>query len=236
VLARLEARRRTADEDLEAVAVSDEAVAACVLAGIELPVLARAAAVMPLSDNTPGDAIRQMRLHAPLESDHAAHALVASRFGRGVSRVLLLLYGVELADVDDRLVQHEALVLRLELTDARHRLTTSFVREMQARDEVHAALCDAVELRRTAAQQRLASVARRLEDRLDALSRAVERRGSATPVQASLFDRREEQRAQARRAVVARWHEHLLTRRHRVRALAALTARRPRLMAAWLAE
>jgi hypothetical protein len=236
VLARLDARRRTADGDLGAVLVEGDAVAACVLGGAALPRVVHQARADASTDRTAGDAIRHTRRHATSASTQPAHVWIASRSrGERVSRTLVLLYSCEIADAEGRLVQLAVIALRVELPESRRRLTGAVVDTVRRSAAVHAALHARVNDCTVAARQALEGVVVRLDNRLAALHRAVGQR-RLPPVQASLFDRRDEQRARARRTVVERWQSHLLARQRVVRSLASLTAGPPRLLAAWLGE
>ncbi|HUE86667.1 MAG TPA: helicase-related protein [Vicinamibacterales bacterium] len=168
---------------------------------------------------------------------HAARHTVAAYASRSRSRGahVVLVYLATLVDGAGRLVQRSVVARRIECVPLPgHRLSRKLVRRLRSDETVRRAVVQQIPELAAAARDTIAPAAAAMERRLTALVAHLERLGAAAVWQASLFDRRAEQRAHVRRSSVAGLELHLRQRLSAVRSLGHASASEPQLVAAWL--
>ncbi len=245
VLGRLEARRARAAVGLQGYGeLTEERIAAVVF---DAAALDRVEAASPeagaLVHPDLGDApLCQRRLRGLLTGRGSgvwAQAAVFGASGARATSAVVMLFGSEIVDGGGRLVQREVIPLRVGgvmLRHRRRRLAKTTLRQLVAHPLIRTSLDREMHRRLAMVRHEVGVGAAALERRTSALLDGLRRRQPAAVVQASLFDRRCEQRAQAERSAVARWRARLEQHRAGARALASLSSRTPRLVAAWLAD
>jgi superfamily II DNA or RNA helicase len=243
VLARLDARRARAEREAETRGVaSGDGVAAAILGDRAIALDDRAALpTFGIGFDEPRDAVvaEHLRVFAANPGgEWSADALVTTAPPGRASRsaAVILLFGVDVVDGRQQIVQRDVVALRLACPSAAGGLSMSRVRLLLRRDDVHRAISARMENRLAAADHSVSRIAVGLDARIAALRAAISRRHSPQPIQTSLFDRREEQRSRAREAAVSRWMAHLDRHHEAARSLPVLTAQPPRLVAAWIGE
>lgn len=236
VLARLERRRQLAADDLDAAALTEDAVADVVLGGAPLPATRIDTGAAPPTGPSAAHAIehaRRMRGLAGAGTPDSRSTVFARRFP-GHARQLIFVFGADCLDQTGRRVQAEVVGIRVELSPSvPRRLSRSVIDEVSRCAKVQSAVREALHERATITAEQLAAVAARLDARLAGIRAAIVRRADDTLVQTSLFDRRDQQRAHARRAVQRGWLTHLDEHTRTVRALGSIVLGSLQLIAAW---
>jgi hypothetical protein len=161
-------------------------------------------------------------------------AVYASRSRARASRVHLL-YSVTLIDAAGRFVQRTVVAMQIECASwPGRRLSRAILRQFCVHEGVWRTLEQQNPRLVSAARDTTATAAAAMDRRLSALVSHLERLGQTGMWQASLFDRRAEQQARARRSSIAGLQEHLRHRLRAVRSLGHVSASEPQLIAAWL--
>jgi superfamily II DNA or RNA helicase len=174
----------------------------------------------------------------PLPAGGAADAreytggVYASR-ARSTRSSVLLLHLVTLLDGRGRLVQRSVVACRIEGMTRCRRLRRQVIRRIASSDALRRALESQVGILAASAGFTAAPGAQAMERRIAALVSQVARSGASELWQASLFDRRTEQRAHARRRSTAVLQRHLRQLADNVGALGHVTAGEVALVAAW---
>jgi superfamily II DNA or RNA helicase len=239
VLARFEKRIQNARRGLCELPVGEHAMAAAVFEGVE---------VVPLEIESAGGSVRASASDAALLRRRASliaagssirptrHTVCAPPSPRSpLTARVVALYECDFHDAGGRLVAREGVPLLVEF-DPRLQLRRGTVRRVAAAvhscDAVRAQLDASVARRRSLLGQETEAAATGIEHRLEQILDALDvpRRDL---VQASLFDRRAEQRSRANEAAVSAIREHLKRRLVAARALRHVRAARPRLIALW---
>jgi superfamily II DNA or RNA helicase len=145
---------------------------------------------------------------------------------------ITLIFTVALVDGHGRLVQNEAVAVRLP--HGARVLTRQIVRMLATDSLVHQTVHTEAQRRAVAARQAMHAVRHSLEVQLSALAWQLSRRAGPRAWQASLFDRREEQRAHHRATQYAALREHLSRQQASLRDLDEVGIGQMRLIAAWL--
>jgi superfamily II DNA or RNA helicase len=177
------------------------------------------------------------RVHPVARSGNSrtsSSGVYSSRTGSGISRVCLA-FLTTAVDATSRLVEHRVVTLEIDGAPLRgRRLSRGLVRQLETSDLVGRTL--APEMARTAstAGEQAALTATAVGRRIAALASHLDRLSAPRPWQASLFDRRTEQRAHARQGSIADLRRHLRQRADRLASLGQVTMQTPRLIAAWL--
>jgi superfamily II DNA or RNA helicase len=148
------------------------------------------------------------------------------------SRVLLV-HLVTLLDGRGRLVQRSVVACRIDCATRHRRLRRQVIRRIASADAVRRALESQLGLLAESASCMTAPGVACMERRIAALVSHVARSSASELWQASLFDRRTEQRAHARRSSTAVLHRHLRQLAANVGALGRVTAGEVQLVAAW---
>lgn len=179
---------------------------------------------------------------APGELSHAGrHAIVrrpgavyAPRGRSGRSRVVLV-YLVSLVDGAGRLVQRSVVACQVACgAVAGRRLSRELTRSLAAGEAVQRTLEPEAHRLAATAHTTTSAAAVAMDRRLTALAAHLDRLRGAGLWQASLFDRRAEQRAHARASSLGELQQHLQQRARSVRTLGHVDAMKPQLVAAWL--
>jgi len=161
-------------------------------------------------------------------------AVYASRSRTRASRVHLL-YSVTLIDAAGRFVQRTVIAIQIDCASwPGRRLSRAILRQFCAHEGVRRTLGQQNPRLASAARDTTATAAAAMDRRLSALVSHLERLGKTGMWQASLFDRRAEQQARARRSSIAGLQAHLRHRLRAVRSLGHVSASEPQLIAAWL--
>jgi len=161
-------------------------------------------------------------------------AVYASRGRSGRSRVVLV-YRVPLMDGAGRLVQRSVVACQVACAAAAgFRLSRELTRSLAADEAVQRTLEPEVDRLAATAHTMTSAAAVAMDRRLTALAAHLDRLRAAGVWQASLFDRRAEQRAHARASSVEELQQHLRQRARSVRTLGHVATGKPQLVAAWL--
>jgi superfamily II DNA or RNA helicase len=191
-------------------------------------------AVATHDDRSPGLTRAPQPLAVDRDGERFTGGVYASR-GRSASGRLRLVYRVTAVDGRGRLVQRATAARQVECAPWRHRrLSRALVREMVASDQVRQSLELQVRSLMSSVSDTTTPSAAAMQRRMTALASHFDRLSSSGIWQGSLFDRRNEQRAHARRSSIARLERHLGDLATSVGALGQITIQEPQLVAAWL--
>jgi superfamily II DNA or RNA helicase len=202
----------------------------------------RASAVAPrparVAPAIAAEAERRLRavVTGPRSSRTAAAVYARRGPGRRRATSVVMLFRADILDGSGRIVQHEPIALHIALNAARDRfrqlskmLVASLTGSPGVRDALDRELARRLWRARSDASKTALAIDRRMRQVLDEL----DRQHGEPLVQGSLFDRRSEQQSRARGAAIRIQQERCERRLAAARSLTSLSARRPRLIAAW---
>ena len=152
---------------------------------------------------------------------------------------VILLFCADVVDATSRVVERQLIPIALGAPlrgGVTRKLAKEHVRDLAENSAVRAALARELDSRVGRVRRDAAQTALALERRVRAMLTDLEQRRRSAPFQGSLFDRRTEQQAQTRAAVLQGWRHHFSRLLDRAQSLRRLHTTRPRLVAAWLGE
>jgi hypothetical protein len=168
------------------------------------------------------------------DSDRGSVGVYASRTRARRCRVVLV-HLVTVVDAAGRLIQRGVVARQIECTPLPgYRLSRAVVRHLDAHPTVRQTLKLQLERMAATAQDLTGPAAAAAGRRIEALISQLEQLNLPPLWQASLFDRRIEQSARARRSSIADLQRHLRQRADSVSALTSQKTLEPQLVAAWL--
>ncbi|MBA3270320.1 MAG: DEAD/DEAH box helicase [Acidobacteria bacterium] len=188
----------------------------------------------PLQEDKPLAARnRRLRAFAASLNSSASPAVYSAR-RRVTQRHLHLVFSASLVDGSGRLVRRHLSALRAH--SSLPVITRAALRAVTTRADVRALLAEDVQRAVAAAHSSCAQTAAAIERRCHAIAVALAARRQRARFQASLFDRRAEQQADADHAALAQLQSHAQKRAIEAQALRCVTAGMPHLIAAWLGD
>jgi len=186
------------------------------------------------ADTDAGSGTRHLHEPAGCDSGRRSFGVYASR-ARLRRRRVVLVHLVTIVDAAGHLIHRGVVARQIDCTPLPgHRLSRAFVRQLDAHEKVRRTLRPQIEQMAATALDLTSPAAAAVNRRIEALISQLERLSSPGLWQASLFDRRTEQIARARRSSIVDLRRHLRQRADRVRALVPVTTLEPQLVAAWL--
>lgn len=183
-------------------------------------------------DPSPAGHARSVRMPSGARAA-SPRAVYATRSRMRRSRMWVV-YLVTLVDAAGRLVERGVVARHIEITESGHRLSRQLVRQVIADRAVRATLASQIAGMASTAFIKTTAAAAAMNRRLEAQLSHLDQLSEPRLWQASLFDRRTEQRAHARRCSIDSLRQHLCHRVGRVQALGSVTPMEPQLIAAWL--
>ncbi len=173
-------------------------------------------------------------LAAPGDHSRRAGGVYASR-GRSRGCRIQLLYLLRAVDAAGRLIQRIAVARQIDYARLPgRRLSGALLRQIATSDPVRLSLLPQIGRMASTALEIAGPAADAMGQRIEALISQLDRLSGRSLWQASLFDRRAEQRAHARRSSIAVLQRHLRQRADSLNALSHVTTHEPQLIAAWL--
>jgi hypothetical protein len=158
----------------------------------------------------------------------------ASR-GRSRRCRIQLLYLLRAVDAAGRLIQSRAVARQIDYTRLPgRRLSRALLRQIATSDSVRQSLLPQIVRTASTALDMTSPAADAMGQRIEALISQLDRLSGRSLWQASLFDRRAEQRAHARRSSIDALQRHLRKRADSLNSLGHVTTPEPQLIAAWL--
>ena len=199
-----------------------------------------AAATRPMAQcevTSPAEVERRLRSwSSQLRRPSDSKALYARRDGRGRNTTgVVMLFGVDILDGASRLVQRSAIAVHVTLPTLlrTRRLAGKVVSSLMTAPRLRALLERELSKQLVQIGVDTALTALALEARSRRILQELSRQDRDPLVQGSLFDRRSEQRARARAAALLVQRDQCARRLSAASALTTLSAREPRLIAAW---